>query len=394
MFGVMNMDMKLTAIPPAMEEAIKKHPDAFYNTLYPECEYLDMRSRASVNRAIPFFFFFCMVAGDYGYTTGEWETRRIQIRTGEKQGEVNFYLHVEEDNGIEAAEADIRGAAQLKDNRFRNKKKDHEFEVSIYNGFVVIQTLAGPSSNPSNKQGAKIDGVYPAQMKMSYYDYTEYAEVEPFDAGDPVREQIRRDILALPEMGFQNASAVFIVGPSDEQPYYIFKGGENMETHLAEYFRFHVYVEPAYEIKVYDFSAGEISLEAWRSQRKETFINTEIAGKWVRTEDKTDDPSAEIIITDVTPENFVFSFSGIFINAYGAAHIGELEEKTAHFTATDTALFEYQDEDDSGETVTVNFVFKEDKLFVTGTDNYHLLDFGQGVRMDGEYVRKDNKDKD
>ena len=95
-------------------------------------------------------------------------------------------------------------------------------------------------------------------------------------------------LTAVPsEMGFSNASVVFIVGPSDGQPYYICKGGENMETHLAEYFRFHVYVEPEYEIKIYDFSVGELTLEAWRSQREETFITSEVAGKWVRTEEDT-----------------------------------------------------------------------------------------------------------
>ncbi|MCL1974233.1 MAG: hypothetical protein FWG54_05395, partial [Bacteroidetes bacterium] len=279
MYGVMNMEMKLTPITPEMEIEINKHPDSFYNTLYPECAYIDMRSRESVPRAIPFLSATDIFAGDYGYSTGEWETRRIQIRAGEKQDLVDFTLFVEEDNGIEAAKAEIRGTAQLKENRFRYREKDHEFEVSMYNGFVVVHSLTSSSPN--------LGGVYPAQMEVSYYEYTDYELNNPFEA----------------------------------------------------------------------------------------------AGRWVRTDDDPDVSSAEIVITDVTPEGFLFSFSGSFVNPYGAYHFGELEEQTASFSSADTALFVYNDGD---EPATVLFVFKEGKLIVSVADNCYLPDFGAGVRMEGE----------
>ena len=112
--------------------------------------------------------------------------------------------------------------------------------------------------------------------------------------------------------------------------------------------------------------------------------NAEFEGKWSWSSEEV---SNDLTITNVTSKTFVFSFLGIYINSAGVAHLGDLEG-TALFTAADTALFEYSDEENSEETVTVNFVFKEGKLFVTGTDNCYLLGFGLGVRMDGEYVRK------
>ena len=116
--------------------------------------------------------------------------------------------------------------------------------------------------------------------------------------------------------------------------------------------------------------------------------NTEFEGKWSWSSEEV---SNDLTITNVTSKTFVFSFLGTYTNSNGVAHFGELEEKTAYFTATNTALFEYNDEENSDETVTVNFVFKDGKLFVTDTDNCYLLDFGVGVRIDGEYVKKNKK---
>jgi hypothetical protein len=78
-------------------------------------------------------------------------------------------------------------------------------------------------------------------------------------------ERITHDILALPEMQFANAAVEFVGVPSDEEPYFTVRGGSNMETHFATSFWFHVYVEPEYEIKIYDvIYDSEMTLEEWR----------------------------------------------------------------------------------------------------------------------------------
>ena len=381
-FREMEMTLKKTSTEITAE--LNKNPDAFYNFLYPEAEPFDMSSGEYRSRVIPFLPETPYTAIAYGYSIGEWERRHIHIEAGSKPGETIFHLHIIE-SGINDTDVYITGAVQLSGNTFRYNEKGYQFEVAVYNGFITVKTITG------TLDGVVADGIYPAQMEMSYYYFDSVAGEALFnlddaaDSIDPVQEQIRRDLLALPEMGFPNASVVLIVGPSEGQPYYIFKGGENMGTHLAEYFRFHVYVEPEYEIKLYDFGAGEMTLDEWRTQGREEFINKEVAGEWVRTDDNPDVSSAEIVISDVTPEGFLFSFSGSFVNPYGAYHFGELEEQTASFSSADTALFVYNDGD---EPATVLFVFKEGKLIVSVADNCYLPDFGAGVRMEGEYVRK------
>ena len=69
---------------------------------------------------------------------------------------------------------------------------------------------------------------------------------------DAMEAKIGEDILALPEMQFPNAAVVMVRTPTDNQPYYEIKGGSNMDDHFATSFWFRVYVEPTYEIKVYD----------------------------------------------------------------------------------------------------------------------------------------------
>ena len=69
-------------------------------------------------------------------------------------------------------------------------------------------------------------------------------------------------------MQFPRAAVMVEDHPSDSEPYYTVRGGANRADQFATSFWFHVYVDPVYEIKVYDVvSDRELSLEEWRKEK-------------------------------------------------------------------------------------------------------------------------------
>ena len=141
-------------------------------------------------------------------------------------------------------------------------------------------------------------------------------------------------------------------------------------------------------IMIFAASCGQSQPKTAATPQQETeqkvCDNAEFEGEWSWS---SEDISNDITITNVTQKSFTFSFFGMFTTSYGVPHTGGLEDQTAYFTAPNTALFEYSNEEISDETGTINFVLKDGKLFVTATDNCYLIGFGVGVRIDGEYVK-------
>ena len=162
-------NLKQQKLSPEAEREIAKHPDAFYNRLFPEWELCTSRSVA-LNRVTPFLPEETAVAGGrmYGYQIGEWDKREIRIAPAAKAGEVDFHIQVEI-NGMFWIKIDIRGTARLSGNSFRHKEKGYEFEVAVYNDFAVITTITG-TVDLSEFEGedvfeVKLDEVYPLLPK-------------------------------------------------------------------------------------------------------------------------------------------------------------------------------------------------------------------------------------
>ena len=159
------MEMELQKLSPEIEEEIGKHPNAFYNILYPELTLTE-----KVSRITPFIPEPVVSDRTYGYEVGEWETRTIHIAKSDRKGEVDFHLYIEMD-GQNLMKADIKGTAPLNGNTFRYKEKGYEFEVAVYTDFVTIKTIAGAIDLNGQKGTLKADGTYPAPIEQPFYFY-------------------------------------------------------------------------------------------------------------------------------------------------------------------------------------------------------------------------------
>ena len=257
-------------------EAQRKHPDAFYNSLFLELMLATSDSQP-LRRAIPFKpTKVTTTPTHYGYRVGEFENQYIYVSPVEgEEGKVRYHLHIERSGQFDI-EKNIEGTATLQGESFRVKDKDYEFEVSVYNGFITIRTVAG-SLDLSDVKGIdddfklKADGVYPAPMAMNFYVEKKSAEQGAKD----IKEKIVKEVLALPEMKFKKAAAIIDSEPTDEQPYYTVKGGTDTDTHFATSHWFRVYTTPAFEIKYYDVvSDTEMTLAEHRGETPDSPILT------------------------------------------------------------------------------------------------------------------------
>ena len=167
MFEYREMELKLEKLSPEQKKETGKHPGAFYNFLFPE-QVLMSNSGERKSRVVPFLPETSVPDRTYGYSIGEWEVRYIHLAPGAKKDEVDFHLHIEV-NGQYSIETDIQSTAQLSGNAFRYKKKGYEFEVVVYNDFVVIKTIAGSIDLNGQEGELKVDGIYPASMEMNFY---------------------------------------------------------------------------------------------------------------------------------------------------------------------------------------------------------------------------------
>ncbi|MCL2097644.1 MAG: hypothetical protein FWH23_02645 [Bacteroidales bacterium] len=162
-------NLKQQKLSPDAEQEIAKHPDAFYNWLFPEFELCTSNSAARP-RATPFLPEETAVVGGrlYGYQIGEWDKREIRIAPAAKAGEVDFQIKVEI-NGMFWIKIDIQGTARLSGNSFRYNEKGYEFEVAVYNDFAVITTINGTVDLSDFKDqdvfDIKLDEVYPLLPK-------------------------------------------------------------------------------------------------------------------------------------------------------------------------------------------------------------------------------------
>ena len=93
----------------------------------------------------------------YGYHIGEGEARHICINKDEK-GKAKFTLRIEQ-SGAHNRDLTIRGTVTLDGNTFRYKEQNCEFEVNVYNGFIIVKTISGALD------GIQVDGVYPAPSR-------------------------------------------------------------------------------------------------------------------------------------------------------------------------------------------------------------------------------------
>jgi hypothetical protein len=147
---------------------LQKHPDAFYNILYPEKTFVTFNPNTRAaggerSRVIPFLPETPYTEIAYGYSIGEWESRHVYVGKGTQQGEAEFHLHIVE-SGMNDTNIHITGVTRLSGNTFRYNEKGYQFEVSVYNGFINVKTIEG------DLDGVKADGVYPAVQEMSYYE--------------------------------------------------------------------------------------------------------------------------------------------------------------------------------------------------------------------------------
>ncbi len=258
-----SMTLYLKKLPSATTAEIDKHPDAFYNSLFPGYVY-GTSFGMEQSRVIPFMPANTFRSRTYGYRIGEWTMKYIHISPTENEGEVNFQIHLEEIGQYEIV-VDMAGTASLKNNRFRYKEKNYEFEVTVYNGFVVIETLAGViepgGATDSMDAVLTADGVYPLSLGTSFY----MEQGQAVSEREYMENKIKTDILSMPEMAFEHAAVLIVDVPSEKEPYYTVKAGSNMDSHFATSYWFHVYAPPEYEIRVYDvISDSEISLQEWR----------------------------------------------------------------------------------------------------------------------------------
>jgi len=162
-------EMKMTREKPSAEIAaeLNRHSDAFYNILYPEKKFVTIEPYTFAvggqrNRVIPFLPETPYTEIAYGYSIGEWESRHIHVGEGVRQDEAEFHLHIVE-SGMNETNVYITGFARLDGNTFRYNEKGYQFEVTVYNDFITVKTIAG------DLDGVKADGVYPAAFELSYY---------------------------------------------------------------------------------------------------------------------------------------------------------------------------------------------------------------------------------
>jgi len=162
-------EMEMTREKPSADitAEIDRHPDAFYNILYPEKSFVTFDSNTHAaggqrSRVIPFLPETPYTEIAYGYSIGEWERRHVYVGEGAKQGETEFHLHIVE-SGMNDTNIYINGIVRLDGNMFRYDEKGYRFEVAVYNGFITVKTITG------DLDGIKADGVYPAAFEMSHY---------------------------------------------------------------------------------------------------------------------------------------------------------------------------------------------------------------------------------
>jgi len=150
-----SMNMKRQKPEPEIEQEIAKHPEAFYNWLFPESQ-LCTSYGAQLNRVTPFLPK-KIVTDDgqiYGYQIGEWEMKQLRIVSAGND-EVQCYISIEQ-NGQSWVHIQMEVAAKLTGNTFYYKVKGDEFEVAIYNGFAVITPTNG-TTDPNAKEVAITD---------------------------------------------------------------------------------------------------------------------------------------------------------------------------------------------------------------------------------------------
>jgi len=132
-------------------------------------------------------------------------------------------------------------------------------------GYFVDQEWYAPQSSDVSGKLTEIERINISIIRMLEEEIEHAWSDEP---QDPIISQITDDILALPEMQFPRAAVMVEDHPSDSEPYYTIRGGSNGRDQFATSFWFHVYVDPVYEIKVYDVvSDRELSLEEWRKEK-------------------------------------------------------------------------------------------------------------------------------
>ena len=165
------MEMTREKLSAEITAELQKHPDAFYNILYPEASFVTLLPGLDPNtyaaggersRVIPFLPKTPYTEIAYGYSVGEWESRHVFVGAGAQQGETEFHLHIVE-SGMYDANVYITGVARLDGNTFRYDEKGYRFEVAVYNGFITVKTIAG------DLEGVKADGIYPTALEMSHY---------------------------------------------------------------------------------------------------------------------------------------------------------------------------------------------------------------------------------
>jgi hypothetical protein len=113
-----------------------------------------------------------------------------------------------------------------------------------------------------------------------------------------VEEKMIADILAFPEMQFENAAAIIESYPTDAEPFYTVQAGSDMDDHFATSFRFHVYTNPEYKIMYYDIIMDtEISLAEWRGNVSGVSSNKFYA--WVKFSGTEPNGELRLLIDDV-----------------------------------------------------------------------------------------------
>lgn len=267
-YGGQFWEVDLRKVPLTSEAAaqVREHPDAFCNILFPE-HIIHMDDR--VDRIVPLMPENVRTIKQlYGYHIGEWESKTIQLKPGTNDGEVWFRLQLSQE-GLCSLQADMEGVAPWDGNRFRYKEKGYEFEVAVYQGFVVIQTIVGSIALGDACQDEddvvfKADGVYPTPLNMNYYVNGAY--VESAETNRTIEDEMFASIFSLPEVkAIENASVMIVDSPSVTKPYYTVKVGCNLEDHFVTSHWFYVYTTPDIEIRVYDVvTDAEMTLSEWR----------------------------------------------------------------------------------------------------------------------------------
>jgi hypothetical protein len=90
------------------------------------------------------------------------------------------------------------------------------------------------------------------------------------DEQNPLEQKIIAEVLALPEMQFENAAAEIVEQPAEADGYYTVRAGSETESNFAVSFWFRVYAKPKFMINVYDLITDtEQTLDEWRSSTVE-----------------------------------------------------------------------------------------------------------------------------